>query len=141
MYASDYRYSDGAVAHAETVCATTDLCGAIVLRGGDVISIYSEQARGCELPTLHITRRRGTALVFSYEMALNDLDGHRQAASTAVTSASYGCRAGAAYVDFDKGRVRMAVFPLATGNQFFVRFAAGYSQERTSATPAIIRAL
>ncbi len=138
-YLSDYRYLDGTTAHAETVCATADLCGTISLRGGDVISVYAETASGCELPTLHIVARRGGALLLSYQMTLSALEGHRQA-SPSERPTSYGCRTKGARVNFDKGRVRMAVFPLATGNQLFVRFAAGLSQEHTNSTPAIIRA-
>ena len=139
QYLSDYKYIDGATAHAEMVCATADLCGTIALRNGDLITIYAETAKGCAQPTLHIVHRRGTQLLLSYLLTPKNATEHRQAAAGERAEA-YGCRGAAAYVPFDRGRIRMAVFPLATGGQLFVRFAAGSSFERTNATPAIIKA-
>lgn len=138
-YSSDYKYIDGATAHAEMVCATADLCGTIALRNGDLITIYGETANGCAQPTLHIVHRRGTQLLLSYLLTPKNATEHRQA-SPGERAAAYGCRGATAYVPFDRGRIRMAVFPLSSGGQFFVRFAAGSSFERTNATPAIIKA-
>lgn len=137
-YSSDYRYVDGTSAHAETVCATADLCGTIALRGGDVIYIFAESMSGCSPPTLHVVRRRGAQLLLSYQVVPTVAAAHRQA-SASERSAAYGCRGATAYVAFDKGRIRLAVVPLATGDQAFVRFAAGVSQERTNAAPAFIK--
>jgi hypothetical protein len=139
-YSSDYKYVDGATAHAEMVCATADLCGTIALGGGDLISIYAETANGCASPTLHVVHRRGTQLLLSYLLTPKNATEHRQA-SGGERPAAYGCHGAAAYVPFDRGRIRMAVFPLAAGGQLFVRFAAGFTFERTNAAPAIIKAL
>jgi hypothetical protein len=139
-YLSDYKYVDGATAHAEMVCATADLCGTITLAGGDLITIYAETANGCASPTLHVVHRRGTQLLLSYLLTPKSSTEHRQATS-GERGGTYGCHGAAAYVPFDRGHIRMAVFPLPTGGQLFVRFAAGFSLERTNATPAIIRAL
>ncbi len=138
-YSSDYKYIDGATAHAEVVCATADVCGTIALRNGDLITVYAETANGCAPPTLHIVHRRGTQLLLSYLLTPKNSSEHRQAAA-GERAAAYGCRGATAYVPFDRGRIRMAVFPLASGGQLFVRFAAGASFERTNATPAIIKA-
>jgi hypothetical protein len=139
-YSLDYKYDDGATAHAETVCATADVCGTISLTGGDLITIYAETANGCASPTLHVVRRRGTQLLLSYVLTPKGVTEHRQATG-GERAAAYGCHGAAAYAAFDRGRIRMAVFPLAAGGQLFVRFAAGFSFERTNAAPAIIRAL
>lgn len=137
-YLSDYRYVDGTSAHAETVCATADLCGTIALRGGDTIYIFAESLRGCAPPTLHVVRRRGVQNLLAFQVVPKVATERRQA-STSERAASYGCRGATAYVTFDKGRIRVAVVPLATGDQAFVRFAAGVSQERTNATPALVK--
>jgi hypothetical protein len=135
-YSSDYRYYHGAVAHAETVCAAADLCATISLRGGDVLTIYAESPKGCEQPTLRVIRRRSGQLLFSYELIPRSAGAHRQASSGASAS-STACPGSIGFVDFDKGTVRMGVFPLG-GGQLFVRFAAGTSLENTSAVPANI---
>ncbi len=139
-YSSDYKYYDGATAHAEPVCATADLCGTIALRSGDTITIYGQTAAGCGAPTLHIYRRRGSQLLLNYELTPATTTAHRQT-SASENARETGCRGATAYLAFDRGRIRMAIFPLASGGQFFVRFAAGASAERTNAAPAFVKAL
>ena len=139
-YSSDYKYYDGATAHAEAVCATADLCGTIALRSGDVVTIYAETTAGCGAPTLHIYRRRGAQNVLNYQLTPALTSAHRQSSENSSATPS-GCRGATAYVSFDRGRIRMAIFPLASGGQLFVRFAAGVSAERTNAAPAFTKAL